>query len=134
MAAGGAVEFTLLSMLNQRRRPRKGKTMINDTWSSSEKKNARTLFDLALQREYKKLFNKINDLKVVKPEDVWDLHDMLTRKRKEMDGKYDYRYSQLIFVFARLFHEGYLSMNELETLGAQKYSAIKKMVDFGKDL
>ncbi len=112
----------------------KVKTMMNDTWSKSEKKNARTLFDLALQREYKELFNKINDIKVTRPEDVWDLHDMLTRKRKEMDEKYDYRYSQLIFVFARLVHEGYLTMNELEMLGTQKYSSVKKILDIGKDL
>lgn len=108
--------------------------MIDDIWSKSEKKHARTLFNLALEREYKELFNKINGTKVVKPEEVWDLHDMLTRKRKEMDEKYDYRYSQLIFVFARLVHEGYLTMDEFETLGTQKYSDIKKMVNFGKDL
>ena len=37
-------------------------------------------------------------------------------KAKEMDERYDYRYSRLIYVFAQLVHAGYLSLEELEVL------------------
>jgi hypothetical protein len=38
--------------------------------------------------------------------DLWDLEHYLTQRRKEIDRKYDYRYSQLTHVFGRLLHEG----------------------------
>ena len=37
--------------------------------------------------------------------DLWDLEHYLTQRRKEIDRKYDYRYSQLDLVFGRLLRE-----------------------------
>ena len=37
--------------------------------------------------------------------DLWDLEHYLTERRKEIDRKYDYRYSQLTQVFGRLLYE-----------------------------
>ncbi len=37
--------------------------------------------------------------------DLWDLEHYLTQRRKEIDRKYDYRYSQLTQVFGRLFRQ-----------------------------
>jgi len=36
---------------------------------------------------------------------MWDLEHHLTERRKEIDRKYDYRYSQLDLVFGRLLRE-----------------------------
>jgi hypothetical protein len=41
--------------------------------------------------------------------DLWDLELYLTQRRKEIDFKYDYHYSQLMHVFGRLLHEKRLS-------------------------
>ncbi len=101
--------------------------MNNESWSKSQKKHARELFDLALEREYKALIEEINSLKVESRDEVWELRDRLNQKAKEMDRKYDYRYSQLIFVFAELAREGYLSFEELNILGKEKSDEIKKM-------
>ena len=100
--------------------------MIRESWSKSQKKHARELFDLALEREYKALIEEINTTKVTSRDEVWELRDRLNRKAKEMDRKYDYRYSQLIFVFADLLREGYLSFEELNVLGEEKLGDIKK--------
>ena len=77
------------------------------TWSRSEKAIARKVFDAALKRELheiiqetKQMANQINE-----PADLWDLEHYLTQRRKEIDRKYDYRYSQLTHVFGRLLHE-----------------------------
>ena len=43
-----------------------------------------------------------------------------------MDRKYDYRYSQLIFVFAQLLRGEYLTEDELSVLGEGKLDDIKK--------
>ena len=41
--------------------------------------------------------------------DLWELESYLTQRRKEIDRKYDYRYSQLRHVFGRLLYEGRLN-------------------------
>ena len=94
------------------------------TWTKTEKRDARELFDLAREREYKALIDEINTLQITVPEEVWKLRDRLNHKAKAMDEKYDYRYSRLIYVFARLLYEGYLTEEELSVLGEEKVSAI----------
>jgi hypothetical protein len=59
--------------------------------------------------------------------DVWRLHDYITRKRREVDRKYDYRYSVLILVFARLLREGLISDEDLEGLSRDKVEMIHRI-------
>jgi hypothetical protein len=56
--------------------------------------------------------------------DLWHLHDFLSEKCVEIDEKYDYRYSVLIFVFARLMKEGWLKASDLDGLHEEKVSKI----------
>ena len=102
--------------------------MRNISWTKPQKQCARELFDLALEREYKSLIEEINALRIESRDEVWELRDRLNQKAKEIDRKYDYRYSQLTFVFAQLLHEGYLSLDELNVLGEEKLDEIKKMI------
>jgi hypothetical protein len=55
----------------------------------------------------------------------------LTQRRKEIDRKYDYRYSQLTQVFGRLLYEKRLREEELRGLGEDKLKPIRS---FGKFL
>ncbi|MFT7824438.1 MAG: hypothetical protein ABXS92_06705 [Sulfurimonas sp.] len=103
---------------------------MEEKWTKAQKGHARELFDLALEREYDELIKSINDTRIETPDDVWELYDMLGKKRKELNGKYDYRYSQLIFVFAQLVRGGYLSLEELKPIGEEKQKSIEKMVHF----
>ncbi len=59
------------------------------------------------------------------PEDIWAIHDYLTEQRKMIDGKYEYRYSQLIAVFGRLLREKWIQDEELEGLSEEKIQAIR---------
>jgi hypothetical protein len=103
--------------------------MRDVSWTKQQKQSARKLFDLALNREYAELIERINDTKIETPEEVWRLYEILDRKRSEMKEKYDYRYSRLIFLFARLSHERYLSLEELKVLGEEKYEMIRSLVE-----
>jgi len=103
---------------------------MNESWTKSQKKHARELFDLALEREYAALIEEINAKKITSRDEVWELRDRLNQKAKEIDRRYDYRYSQLIFVFAQLVRENYLSLEELEPIGEEKQKQIEKMVNF----
>jgi hypothetical protein len=63
--------------------------------------------------------------------DLWDLEHYLTQRRKEIDRKYDYRYSQLTQVFGRLLHEKRLHEEELRGLREDK---LKPILSFAKFL
>jgi len=64
--------------------------------------------------------------------DLWRLHDFLIDKRREIGEKYDYRYSQFIFVFARLIHEGWLLIEELEGLHEDKLAKIELILSLAR--
>src|SRR5271167_1104307 len=77
------------------------------TWSKSEKAIARTAFDAALERELHEVIQEAKKManQIKEPADVWELEHYLTERRKEIDRKYDYRYSQLTQVLGRLLYE-----------------------------
>ena len=61
------------------------------------------------------------------PEDMWAVEDSLNQRRRELDAKYDYRYSQLISVFGRLIREGRLTEAQLQGLSQDKLEFIRRV-------
>lgn len=99
---------------------------VDTEWTESEKKIAKTAFNQAYEREIKALMNQVRGRTstLVELEDLWQLHDFLSAKRHEIEGKYDYQYAALLFVFARLVKEGWLDLKELEGLDKDKLSKV----------
>ena len=103
---------------------------MNDTaWSKAEKKIAKEAFNKAYQRESKKIIKEIKNYKLEEPDDIWSLSEMLNNREKEIDQIYDYRYSQLVMVFAILIKRGFLSIKELEGLSEDKLDRITKIIN-----
>jgi hypothetical protein len=103
---------------------------VNDVeWSNTEKNIAKQAFDKAYIREIDALIKEVREQAGIISElsDVWKLHDFLSTRRHEIDGKYDYRYSVLIFVFSRLVKEGWLHLHELEGLAKDKLTKIRAL-------
>lgn len=100
-------------------------------WSKNEKSVARQAFDKAYERENKELVNNIKEMAntAKTSEDIWQLHDFLTEKRSEIDNKYNYRYSVLMFVFGRLVREGWVALDDLEGLSEDKIEKIKHIIN-----
>ena len=100
-------------------------------WSKAEKSAARRAFESAYGRECDAITERLNAMirDIADPDDIWRLHDFLSKKRKEIDRKYDYRYSVLIFVFARLLQEGWLKESDLEGLREDKTYQIKALAN-----
>jgi hypothetical protein len=108
---------------------------MNDLkWSGAEKQVAKRAFNAALEREYGKLMHQTREMaaEIQEGADLWRLHDFLTDRRRKIDDKYDYRYSQLIFVFARLIHEGWLSLEELQGLHEDKLERIEAILSLAR--
>ncbi len=102
---------------------------MNDlTWSPGEKAAARKAFDLALKRELDDVVRKTKEraARIQEPSDLWKLERYLTERRKEIDSKYDYRYSVLLWVFIRLRQEGRLTEEELQGLSQDKLDRIRR--------
>jgi hypothetical protein len=105
--------------------------MMNDLrWSHAEKVVAREAFRRALQREFEEVIRKTRETaaQIEQPADLWDLEGYLTQARKEIDRKYDYRYSVLPLVFGKLIREGRLKEEELRGLGNDKLEAIRSHI------
>ncbi len=98
----------------------------DNEWSKTEKSVAKTAFERAYEREIGALVTDVRERanQLSELNDLWHLHDFLSARRHEIDGKYDYRYSMLIFVFAGLVKEGWLQLNELEGLHQDKIAKI----------
>jgi len=98
-------------------------------WSSSEKKIARAAFDKAYQREMGEIINTLKEkaTHLKSPSDVWELHEYLSKQGKEVDEKYDYRYSKLILVFSKLMAQNFLLEEDIEGLSEDKIKIIQSL-------
>ncbi len=103
--------------------------MSIDSWSATEKKIARRVYDASLQRELAAVMAHFKALaaECETPQDMWAVQEYLERMGREIDGKYDYRYSQLIFVFARLLREKRFEVQELQGLSEDKIASIVRI-------
>lgn len=104
-------------------------------WSPSEKKIVRTAFDTALESalakvtaEFKRKANAAST-----PSEMWEIEDYLRQRRREIDELFDYRYSQLLFVFARLIRESHLDESLLAGLSEEKLEIIRSFLAFAPE-
>ena len=101
-------------------------------WSRSEKIIARTAFDAALGRELHEVIQETQKMasRIQHSSDLWDLEHYLTQRRKEIDSKYDYRYSRLTHVFGKLLYEKRLGEEDLRGLREDKLKPIRSFAKF----
>lgn len=97
-------------------------------WTHKEKSVARAAFDNALARENASIRREVENMlePSSKPSAVWDILEFLTTKQRDIERKYDYRYSVLTGVFARLLAEGWITEKDLVGLGADKLELIRR--------
>lgn len=98
----------------------------NVQWSDTEKQVAQAAFATAYQREISALLQEVRSkaLTLKTLEELWQLHDFLSARRHDIDGKYDYQDSALIFLFAQLVKEGWLQLEELKGLATDKLTKV----------
>ena len=104
--------------------------MFDLEWSPSEKKLARAAYEQARDIALAKILTefKARASAATKPSDMWDIEDYLREQRREIDEMFDYRYSKLPLVFARLVREGYLDESRLSGLSEEKRQIIRSFL------
>ncbi|NJN20099.1 MAG: hypothetical protein HC812_01415 [Leptolyngbya sp. RL_3_1] len=95
-------------------------------WSHEEISIAKTALQKAHRSEISALVSYVQAQAsvVATPEDVWQLHDFLSAKRHEIDGKYDDRESFLMYTLSRLIKDGLLTLTELDGLSVDKKTKV----------
>jgi len=103
-------------------------------WTKAEKIVAKRVFEKCYQRECEAVLAKLKERVATadKPSDIWLIHDFLTEELKKIEDKYDYRYSILIFVFARLLKEGWLQESDLDGIEEDKIERIKYLATYNQ--
>ena len=98
-------------------------------WSASEKKLAHQVFEAALTAELAEIMAdfKARAAAVAEPAEMWAIQEYLARKQREIDRKYDYRYSQLHLVFAQLIRQGRVQPAQLAGLAEEKLAYIERI-------
>ena len=97
--------------------------------SATEEKIAQQALQKAHEREIFTLINNVRDRadSLNEIEDLWDLHDLLSTKRYEIDGKYAYNPSSIVFDFANLVKEKWLTLEDLKGLPSEMLSKISAL-------
>ena len=97
-------------------------------WSKSEKEIARQAFKAAYFRECMAALEVVRNMaaEIDEPTGLWQLADYLMSKQREIDEKYDYRYSVLLIVFARLIVEGWMVDEDLAGISGEKLEQIRQ--------
>jgi hypothetical protein len=104
--------------------------MEHMSWSASEKRQARAVFERAAEQASEELLAafKTRAAAAESLEELWSLRQDLEKSEREFQAKYDYRYSQLLLVFGRLVREGRVQERELDTLAEEKLAVIRRIV------
>lgn len=102
------------------------------SWTRPEKAFARKAFDAALKRELHEVMQEAKRMasKINQPADLWQLERYLTQRRKDIDRKYEFRFSHLTQGLGRLLYETRISEEELRGLSADKLKSIRLCADF----
>jgi hypothetical protein len=104
--------------------------MLRDVrWSKTEKQIAKKAFEKAYEQECADLAKKICSRaeKIKEPADIWHLRDFVNKRLREIENRYDYRYSVLILVFAGLIRDGWLNFDDLTGLSQEKIGRISAL-------
>ncbi len=101
----------------------------NLSWSQTEHNIAKSAFDKAYERETNFILQAVRKeaSKITELQDLWQMNDYLSARRHDLEGKYDFDESSLVFTFANLIKEEWLKIEELEGLAAEKLAKISML-------
>ena len=106
--------------------------MTEFKWKDSEKKIANRAFEKARTTELDEVVQsfKADAARIDDVDKLWTLIDQMKNRRYQFEQKYDYRYSILVSVFARLLGEQRISIEDLAGLDEDKLAAVAVKSDF----
>lgn len=107
-------------------------TTIVEGWTEIEQEVAREAFARAYSRAIQTLVASVQSRAagLNDADSVWQLHDFLSIERHTIEGRFDFRYDGILFVFASLVKDRLLQLEELTGLDSEKMAKISAMARF----
>ena len=104
-------------------------TITQTGWSTKEKQIAEKVLEKAYNEEVNSLINKVRQkiTNITNLDELWQIHDLLSAKRYDLDGKYDSRETMLVFTFAQLLKENLIELDDLQGLEKNKLAKISSL-------
>jgi len=66
--------------------------------------------------------------RIKESDELWELERHLTQRRKEIDAKYEYKYSVVLLVLGDLVRQDRISLDELQGLSEAKLRCVRDHV------
>jgi Photoprotection regulator fluorescence recovery protein len=87
----------------------------------------RLAFDRALHQELDATIQEAKQMadRIEQADELWELERHLTQRRKEIDLKYEFKYSSILLVLAELVREHRISLDELRGLSEDKLHCVR---------
>ena len=101
-------------------------------WTEQEQAVGITALNRAQARTIERLIADLHRqvIELQSADQIWQLHDFLSIQRHGIEGRFEFRQESILFVFASLVKEGFLSLDELQGLDAEKLAKIMAMSRF----
>ena len=101
-------------------------------WTEQEQAVGITALNLAQTRTIERLIADLHRqvIELTSADQIWQLHDFLSIQRHGIEGRFEFRQESILFVFASLVKEGFLNLDELQGLDAEKLAKIMAMSRF----
>jgi hypothetical protein len=101
-------------------------------WSHAEKEIARRAYDDALEVALGRIIAefKARAAAAQTPDDIWNIEQFLRDERAYINRTFDYRYSQLLMIFAHLIREGYINEARLAGLAEAKRQIVRDLLSY----
>lgn len=98
-------------------------------WSSQEMAVVKTALRTAYERETASVVRSVREKAsaISHIDDLWHLNDFLSARRFDLDGKYDDREEEVLFVLAKLMKEGWLTTADVDGLDSEKLTKMKAL-------
>ena len=102
-------------------------TMRDMHWSPKEKAIARRAFDGALHQELEATIQEAKQMaeRIEQPDELWALERHLTTRRKDIDAKYEFKYSSVLLLLAQLALERRITLDDLHGLSEDKLKCVR---------
>ena len=101
--------------------------MHREDWSPTEKRIARAVFEEAVAAECEEILAEFKQraAALVDPDDMFSLGKWVAEEERRLARRYDFRYSELPYVFGDLLREGRIAEEELQGLSPDKLERIR---------
>lgn len=103
---------------------------MSDTWSPREKKAARAIYNLVMDRAEADFLARHRAKEINSPGELWEYEGELREERKDFQMIFQYTYPSLDLSFGIAMRRGWITEDEMQGLREERINRIKAISTF----